>query len=78
MCNAISMLYARKTDDGRLQTLHDHCHQVAQEASHTGERIGLANLLMLCGLLHDLGKASSTFQAYVHGVLTADARSPSA
>lgn len=65
MSSIMPALYARKTEDGRLQTLHDHCLSVASLAAQNGERIGLARLLRLCGLLHDLGKVSDAYQAYL-------------
>jgi len=58
-------LYARKTEDGRMQTLPEHSRNVARIASATGESIGLGNLLTLCGLLHDMGKVSEAFQTYL-------------
>ncbi len=57
-------LYARRSDT-RLQTLKEHCEAVAAHASHMGEGLGLGNMFRLCGLLHDLGKASPAFQAYL-------------
>ena len=65
MSNAITTLYARKTTDGRMQTLYDHSRNVARTASLAGQRVGLGRFMYLCGLLHDLGKASDAFQAYL-------------
>ena len=65
MSNVTPTLYARKTEDGRLQSLHDHCRSVARTAAAAGEAIGLTNLLTLCGLLHDLGKCADAFQTYL-------------
>ena len=65
MDNFKNQLLARITENGREQTLSDHCRKVADIASHSGEGIGLGNLLFLCGLLHDLGKCSDSFQTYL-------------
>lgn len=65
MGDAITALFARKTCDGRMQTMYEHSRNVAQNASLAGECVGLGRLLYLCGLLHDLGKVSDAFQAYL-------------
>lgn len=57
-------LCARRQDN-RWQTLDEHCRNVAKFMTKRGETIGLAALFHLCGLLHDLGKASPSFQAYL-------------
>lgn len=54
-------------NDGRIQPLEDHLHQVAQISSFYAGRIGLAKIGELMGLLHDLGKYSDAFQAYIQG-----------
>ena len=59
-----TILYARRADN-RCQTLKEHCEAVAEAASRTGERVGLPSLFRLCGLLHDMGKASAAFQTYL-------------
>lgn len=58
------LLLARRRN-GRVQTLSEHCGAVAAYASRTGEALGLPSLMRLCGLLHDFGKASDAFQAYL-------------
>ncbi|MDD3213155.1 MAG: CRISPR-associated helicase Cas3' [Eubacteriales bacterium] len=57
-------LLARRTDE-RRQTLKAHSEGVAEYAARTGETFGLPALARLCGLLHDMGKASDAFQAYL-------------
>lgn len=58
------VLYARWQDE-RWQTLREHSQNVAEQTSRAGEAFGLSALLRLCGLLHDLGKASEAFQEYL-------------
>ncbi len=60
-----SALLARKTEDGRTQTLRAHCMAVAGYAAQTGAGFGMPALMRLCGLLHDMGKVSHAFQAYL-------------
>lgn len=47
------------------QSLTDHCRSVAKLASVSLESIGLSQLGYLCGLVHDMGKASPDFQTYI-------------
>ncbi|NCB35045.1 MAG: CRISPR-associated helicase Cas3' [Clostridia bacterium] len=51
--------------DGRKQTLRMHCEGVAALCATAGASLGLPTLYRLCGLLHDMGKASEAFQAYL-------------
>lgn len=57
--------YAHKTDDGRVQTVHEHCAQVAEIAKSFGDSLSLGNTAYLCGLYHDLGKNQKAFQEYL-------------
>ena len=51
--------------DGATQSLADHLRAVAAHASCFAEKIGMARQGELIGLLHDLGKYSDEFQAYL-------------
>lgn len=57
------MLYARKNDDGSLQTLRDHLKHAGEIAGSFEERF--SSLSYLVGALHDLGKATDSFQNYL-------------
>ncbi|SCC79663.1 CRISPR-associated endonuclease/helicase Cas3 [Bifidobacterium commune] len=56
-------LMARKTADGRLQTLHDHLHETGLLAE--GFETWYSDTARLVGEIHDLGKASQSFQRYL-------------
>ena len=51
--------------DERTQTLIEHSNSVAVIARAIGERVGLAILAYLAGILHDAGKAAPGFQNYI-------------
>lgn len=52
-------------DSVRWQLLSDHLLQVGQLAQHYGENIGVGNMALLAGILHDAGKFNSEFQSYL-------------
>ncbi|MEF9878195.1 MAG: HDIG domain-containing protein, partial [Clostridia bacterium] len=56
------MIYARKKEK-QFQTLFTHSIHVSQLAAEGCTR--LHALMRLCGLLHDLGKATEAFQHYL-------------
>lgn len=56
--------HQRKTD-GAVQSLEDHLLGVADIARSLAAKIGLKEQGELVGLLHDLGKYSNEFQAYL-------------
>lgn len=56
---------AHVRENGVPQTLRDHLRGVGEKASANAAKIGLAAQGELIGLLHDLGKYSAAFQAYL-------------
>ncbi|MDR1138971.1 MAG: CRISPR-associated helicase Cas3' [Clostridiales bacterium] len=61
MTNIYDQYFARKNNNGK-QLLRDHLDRVAEIASSFSN---CGNISMLSGLLHDLGKATQKFQAYL-------------
>lgn len=57
-----------RVSDGTIQSLEDHLRGVAKLSELFASRIGISNVGRYIGLLHDLGKASSTFKEYVQGL----------
>lgn len=51
----------------RWELLSDHSRAVAECAAKFAAPFGLAQLAHLLGMLHDIGKASPAFQAYIRG-----------
>jgi len=66
---------AHVCSNGRIQSLESHLWNVSQLASELAEKFGLFTHGALIGLLHDLGKYSAAFQAYIQsatGLLNQD------
>ena len=64
------MYYAHSTsraDRSDWQLLADHLHNVAELAARFGAKFDAERLARLTGILHDLGKYSDAFQAYITG-----------
>lgn len=64
------MHYAHSTsraDRSDWQPLPDHLHKVAALAGRFGAKFEAEQLARLAGILHDLGKYSEAFQAYIEG-----------
>lgn len=59
----------RREKDGATQTLEDHLLGVASIAKCLAAKIGLKEQGELIGLLHDLGKYSKEFQAYLQSAV---------
>ena len=51
--------------DGKIQSLESHLMSVSQLAAELAGKFGLLTHGALLGLLHDLGKYSAAFQAYI-------------
>lgn len=58
----------RKPCNGEIQSLPVHCLNVARLCSEICKAVGLEKLGYLAGLLHDLGKSSSTGQRRILGL----------
>ena len=52
-------------DGKKIQSLESHLHNVSQLAEEFAAKFGLSTHGALIGLLHDLGKYSAAFQAYI-------------
>ena len=61
------MIYSRisKTDPARREKLEDHVRKVAELCSQDGRWFGASSLGHLIGLVHDVGKASYSWQHYL-------------
>lgn len=51
--------------DGATQPLKAHCLQVGLMSKQMAQRLGLSAIAQLIGLLHDMGKATAVFAAYL-------------
>lgn len=58
-----------RTSDKQEQSVQTHCRNTAELASRYVERIGLYHTANLSGLLHDIGKLTDDFNAYIHDEL---------
>lgn len=55
------------TEDGREQTLLEHCENTAELSADFAADFGAGDLAYQTGLLHDIGKYSKEFQKYLRG-----------
>ncbi len=53
--------------DDRMHLLNDHLIDVSRICREKGDLIGLGSICGLIGLLHDIGKCTYEFQAYLRG-----------
>ncbi len=58
---------AEREDRADWQSLGDHLRAVDELAGDRGSKFGARKAAELSGWLHDLGKYSSAFQAYIAG-----------
>jgi len=56
---------ARRTDDGKTQTLQAHTESAAKMAREFAETSGVGQLARAAGMLHDSGKGTDGFQEYL-------------
>lgn len=61
-------MLAHTTENGRQQTLKEHCTAVSNLCAAAAHELHLDHLAQLIGLLHDFGKGTADFQAYLNGV----------
>ncbi|MDD4187968.1 MAG: CRISPR-associated helicase Cas3' [Bacilli bacterium] len=59
------MKIARKLKDGSVQLLTEHLESVAEHSKSIASKIGLGQISLLIGLLHDIGKFTTEFQDYI-------------
>lgn len=71
------MIAHTRTSDGALQPLKAHCENVSRLCARAGEAAGLAQTAGLIGLLHDMGKATQAFEAYLRASASAKDRQTS-
>ena len=51
--------------DDNIQTIEEHCSQVAKYASEEAKFSHLRTVMFMTGILHDIGKYSDAFQKYI-------------
>ena len=61
----MSFIAHKRMSDNKCQTLETHLTEAGQLARGFADKIGLGDLGELLGLLHDFGKYSQEFQAYI-------------
>ena len=57
---------AHIAEDGRKQTVKEHCEGTARMAADSLSTVMLGKTAFLAGLLHDVGKLQEPFQTYLH------------
>jgi HD superfamily phosphodiesterase len=69
-----SAIIAHLDEQQRIQTVAEHCHNVADMAKSFAPPF-LAEAAYQCGLYHDTGKCSQEFQQYIRGIRRFESRS---
>lgn len=59
---------AHISDDGleREESVAEHTEKVVHLCREKGMRCGIAQIMSLCGMLHDMGKSKHKFDEYIH------------
>ena len=58
-------VYKAHINGNAIQSCQEHCKNTANYSKECLESVGLANTGYLCGLLHDAGKCTEEFNAYI-------------
>jgi len=58
-------MYIARFKNNRTQSVHEHITNVSKYCFDFGEIIKLQYTAKLCGILHDIGKYSDSFQKYI-------------
>lgn len=59
-------MIAHIDEDGKEQSVREHCEETANYAAENGKVVGLEKTMYLAGLLHDIGKNTDLFNKYIH------------
>lgn len=57
--------HKQKSNPEIKETIREHMERTAYVCSMKGQKCQMKNIMKVCGELHDLGKCSRTFQAYI-------------
>lgn len=59
---------AHISDDGfkREESVSEHTEKTVYLCKKKGKRCGMANIMTLCGAVHDMGKSKNKFNEYIH------------
>lgn len=66
-CAGETVYIAHKTEDGRIESVEEHCDKVASLASWYASAFTDSSQGRLVGLYHDFGKYSKAFQRRIRG-----------
>ena len=61
----ISTIFPAHICDHRIQSVDEHCRNVARYAQSNLESLSLKNVAFLAGVLHDAGKYTDSFKKYI-------------
>lgn len=63
---------AHIAEDGRKQTVAEHCRGAAKYASHALATVGMVNTAFLAALIHDMGKCKEEYTRYLKNAVNGD------